>query len=126
MAEVESALHAEGMVTTNMVLPGHDPGEREKVPIAWKAWTEAVSSELAALKQKSDTVFLVGHSFFVNELGTPASMGVDLAALTLLVASGKLTLTSALRTGGIISIVPQQPCATARSRGRRCCTSSKR
>jgi carboxylesterase len=62
MAEVESALHAEGMVTTNMVLPGHDPDVREKVPIAWKEWTEAVSSELAALKQRSGTVFLVGHS----------------------------------------------------------------
>ena len=62
MAEVESALHTEGMVTTNMVLPGHDPDVRQKFSIEWKEWTEAVSSELAVLKQKSGTVFLVGHS----------------------------------------------------------------
>ena len=62
MAEVESALHAEKMVTMNMVLPGHDPDVREQVPIAWKEWTSAVSSELAILKQKCGKVFLVGHS----------------------------------------------------------------
>ncbi len=62
MVELEEALHTEGMLTSNILLPGHGPHGREELPIHWKDWTRAVTSELANLRQQSNIVFLVGHS----------------------------------------------------------------
>lgn len=62
MVELEAALHAEGLLTSNILLPGHGPNMREELPVHWQDWTRAVSSELAYLRQQSDMVFLVGHS----------------------------------------------------------------
>src|SRR5437660_6367133 len=62
MVELEAALLTEGMLTSNILLPGHGPNVREELPVHWRDWTSAVSSELAYLRQQSDVVFLVGHS----------------------------------------------------------------
>ncbi len=62
MAELETALQARGMVTNNMLLPGHGTQVRELMPLGWADWAQAVRAELAVLKQRCDMVFLVGHS----------------------------------------------------------------
>jgi carboxylesterase len=62
MAEIELALKAQGIVTKNMLLPGHGVHVREMVPIGWEDWTQAVAQEVKLLKQRCDVVFLVGHS----------------------------------------------------------------
>ncbi len=62
MAEMELVLQGYGMITNNMVLPGHRGNIWEMLSLGWQDWAEAVRSELQALKQKCDVVFLVGHS----------------------------------------------------------------
>ena len=62
MAELEIALRDRGMITNNMLLPGHDVHIREMLPLGWHQWADAVRDELNALKQRCDIVFLVGHS----------------------------------------------------------------
>jgi carboxylesterase len=62
MAGIEAVLQAYGMVTTNMLLPGHGVQVREMVPLVWEDWALAVRDELNLLKQRCDVVFLVGHS----------------------------------------------------------------
>jgi carboxylesterase len=62
LAELELALQEPGMVTHNMLLPGHGTHVRDMIAVGWAEWEEAVRSELQALKQRCDVVFLVGHS----------------------------------------------------------------
>ncbi len=62
MAGIEAALSAHGMVTKNMLLPGHGVHIREMIPLGWEDWAQAVTRELRLLKQRCDVVFLVGHS----------------------------------------------------------------
>ena len=62
LAELELALQELGMVTHNMLLPGHGTHVRDMIPVGWTEWEEAVRSELQALKHRCDVVFLVGHS----------------------------------------------------------------
>jgi carboxylesterase len=62
MAEIEEVLQARGIITTNMLLPGHGVHVRELVPLGWEDWAQAVREELKLLKQRCDVVFLVGHS----------------------------------------------------------------
>ena len=62
MEELEMALQDGGMVTNNMLLPGHGVHVREMLPLGWHHWADAVRHELHALKQRCDVVFLVGHS----------------------------------------------------------------
>lgn len=62
MAELDRALQGRGMVTRNMLLPGHGVRVREMLPFGWHHWADAVLDELNALKQNCDVVFLVGHS----------------------------------------------------------------
>ena len=62
MAGLELALREHGMVTNNMLLPGHEAHIREMLPLGWHQWADAVRDELNALKQRCDVVFLVGHS----------------------------------------------------------------
>lgn len=62
MVELEAALQKEGMLVSNILLPGHGSNLREQLPVHWEDWTQAVAAELAKLKQQSDVVFLVGHS----------------------------------------------------------------
>jgi len=62
MIELEEYLQAHGMVTYNMLLPGHGTRVQELMPLGWSDWAQAVRNELNVLKQRCDVVFLVGHS----------------------------------------------------------------
>ena len=62
LAELEKVLQERGMVTNNMLLPGHGVHVREMLPLGWHEWAKAVHAELCELKQRCDVVFLVGHS----------------------------------------------------------------
>src|SRR2546423_13191892 len=61
-AELELALQDRGMLTNNMLLPGHVTHIREVLSLGWQDWADAVRAELIALKQRCDVVFIVGHS----------------------------------------------------------------
>ena len=62
MAELQDVLQAHGIVTKNMLLPGHGSNVRDMLSIGWEDWAQAVRDELNLLKKQSDVVFLVGHS----------------------------------------------------------------
>ncbi len=55
-------LAAEGMIAENMLLPGHGTSIRDLLRLGWPEWATAVHSELRALKQRCERVFLIGHS----------------------------------------------------------------
>ena len=61
-AELELALQDRGMLTNNMLLPGHGTHIREVLSLGWQDWADAVRAELNTLKQRCDVVFIVGHS----------------------------------------------------------------
>src|SRR6266567_8706813 len=61
-AGLEEFLQDHGMLTNNMLLPGHGVHVRELISKGWSDWEKAVRQELQALKQRCDVVFLVGHS----------------------------------------------------------------
>lgn len=61
-AEMEMLLQQQGMITHNMVLPGHGTHVKNMLATGWKDWAEAVRVELNDLKQRCDFVFIVGHS----------------------------------------------------------------
>ncbi len=62
MAELHDVLQARGIVTVNMLLPGHGQSVRDMVAVGWDDWAQAVRGELNLLKERCDVVFLVGHS----------------------------------------------------------------
>ncbi len=62
MQELSDLFYAQGMVTENILLPGHGSQVRDMLPLGWPEWAEAVRTELHALKQRCDLVFLIGHS----------------------------------------------------------------
>jgi carboxylesterase len=63
MIEVEEYLQAHGMITVNMLLPGHGMRDvRDLMLLGWDDWAQAVRGELCQLKERCDMVFLVGHS----------------------------------------------------------------
>src|SRR5579863_4432569 len=62
MEELADFLASHGMITVNMLLPGHGLHVRDLLPLGWSDWAEAVHQELQLLKQRCDVVFLVGHS----------------------------------------------------------------
>ena len=62
MQELNDLFYAQGMVTENILLPGHGSHVRDMLPLGWPEWAEAVREELHALKQRCDVVFLIGHS----------------------------------------------------------------
>lgn len=62
LAELEKVLQEHGMITNNMLLPGHGVHVREMLPLGWQQWADAVRTELLNLKQQCDVVFMVGHS----------------------------------------------------------------
>jgi carboxylesterase len=62
LAELEEILQKRGMITNNMLLPGHEAPIGEMLSIRWQDWANAVRQELQTLKQRCDVVFLVGHS----------------------------------------------------------------
>jgi len=62
MEELNDLFYAQGIVTENILLPGHGSHVRDMLPLGWTEWAEAVREELHALKQRCDIVFLIGHS----------------------------------------------------------------
>src|SRR5712664_2459250 len=62
MEEVASLLAAYGVVTSNILLPGHGTHVRDMLPIGWPEWAASVKHELRLLKERCDQVFLIGHS----------------------------------------------------------------
>jgi carboxylesterase len=62
MEELERALQHRGIVTNNILLPGHGVHVREMLLLGWRHWADAVRDELNVLKQRCDVVFIVGHS----------------------------------------------------------------
>lgn len=62
MEELAEALAELGMITENILLPGHGTHVREMLAIGWPEWAQAVREELNKLKQRCDVVFLIGHS----------------------------------------------------------------
>jgi carboxylesterase len=62
LAELEIILQELGMITHNMLLPGHGTHVRDMIPLGWEDWISAVHQELQVLKQRCDVVFLIGHS----------------------------------------------------------------
>src|SRR5260370_5227528 len=62
LEELELALQDHGIVTDNMLLPGHGVRVRDMLPLGWHDWANAVRDELQALKQRCAVVFIAGHS----------------------------------------------------------------
>lgn len=64
MEGLDAHLRARGMLSVNMLLPGHGDGlrVRERWMHGWEEWSQAVHDELTMLKRRCDLVFLVGHS----------------------------------------------------------------
>ena len=62
MAELEEIIHKQGIITKNMLLPGHGSKVKDMLSIGWGEWAQAVHEELSLLKELCDVVFLVGHS----------------------------------------------------------------
>jgi len=62
MTEVEERLSVHGVITENILLPGHGSHVRAMLPLGWPEWVAAVQRELHLLKQRCDGVFLIGHS----------------------------------------------------------------
>jgi len=61
LAEMEELLQTHGLLTHNMLLPGHGTHVRDLMALGWSDWERAVHHELATLQQRCDRVFLVGH-----------------------------------------------------------------
>jgi carboxylesterase len=62
MAELEMILQDHGIITSNIVLPGHGSHVRDMLSSGWHDWANSVHADLQALKQRCDVVFIVGHS----------------------------------------------------------------
>lgn len=62
MDDLAELFYAQGMVTENILLPGHGTHVRDMLALGWPEWTQAVLQEVRALKQRCDVVFLIGHS----------------------------------------------------------------
>jgi carboxylesterase len=62
MVELEEVLQTHGIVTRNMLLPGHGSKVKDMLSVGWEEWAQAVHDELLLLKELCDVVFLVGHS----------------------------------------------------------------
>src|SRR5215831_15493259 len=62
MAELEEIFQKQGIITKNMLLPGHGTKVKDMLSIGWEEWAQAVQNELRLIKESADVVFLVGHS----------------------------------------------------------------
>lgn len=62
MQEIHDMLLAQGIVSVNLLLPGHGLPVSAMLPVGWPEWSEAVLHATQQLKQQCDLVFLVGHS----------------------------------------------------------------
>ncbi|HEX4206588.1 MAG TPA: alpha/beta fold hydrolase [Ktedonobacteraceae bacterium] len=62
MNELTAYLTDHGMLTENMLLPGHGTAVRDMLSLGWIDWACAVREEYRALQEQCDHIFLVGHS----------------------------------------------------------------
>jgi carboxylesterase len=62
MQELHEYLLVHGILSENMLLPGHGTHVRDMLSLGWSEWAQAVQHELQVLKQRCNLVFLVGHS----------------------------------------------------------------
>src|SRR5437588_10367294 len=62
MEGLAAFLATHGLLTENMLLPGHGTQVRDMLPIGWPDWAQAVRSELRQLKKHCARTFLIGHS----------------------------------------------------------------
>jgi len=62
MEELTSFLASYGIMTLNVLLPGHEIHARDRLPIDWSECSYVVRKELHKLKQWCRYVFLIGHS----------------------------------------------------------------
>lgn len=62
MAELEEIFKKQGIITQNMLLPGHGTKVKDMLSIGWEEWAQAVHDELIQLKELCKVVFLIGHS----------------------------------------------------------------
>lgn len=62
MEELAAHLAAHGMITENILLPGHGTSVCAMLPIGWAEWADAVQHEYQALRERCDLVFVIGHS----------------------------------------------------------------
>src|SRR5579859_1502113 len=62
MEELAAFLRTYGMITENILLPGHGTQVSDMFPLGWVDWSRFVLAELQALKARCDLVFLIGHS----------------------------------------------------------------
>lgn len=62
MRELAAFLADHGLLTENMLLPGHGTDVRDMLLVGWPEWAQAVRSELQWLKKRCVQIFLVGHS----------------------------------------------------------------
>lgn len=62
MVEIEELLRGNGLVTRNLLLPGHGSHVREMLPLGWPEWAAAVRAAYRGLRHQCEHVFLVGHS----------------------------------------------------------------
>ncbi len=62
MVEIEEVLSRNGLVTRNLLLPGHGSHVRHMLPLGWPEWSAAVRAAYQEMRQQGLRVFLVGHS----------------------------------------------------------------
>lgn len=62
MEEVEEVLRQHGLVTKNLLLPGHGSHVRDMLPLGWSDWAAEVRSAYRILHRHYGQVFLIGHS----------------------------------------------------------------
>lgn len=62
MVEVEEVLRKRGLMTRNLLLPGHGSHVREMLTLGWPEWAAEVRAACRELSQQCERVFLVGHS----------------------------------------------------------------
>ncbi len=61
LTEMEEMFQRHGLLTYNMLLPGHGTHVRDLMSLSWSDWERAVRHELVAFKSHCDRIFLVGH-----------------------------------------------------------------
>ena len=62
MVEIEDVLRKNGLVTRNLLLPGHGSHVREMLSLGWPEWAAEVRAAYRGLRHQCERVFLIGHS----------------------------------------------------------------
>jgi carboxylesterase len=86
MAELDDFLTNRGILTVNMLLPGHGLRVQDLLSTGWEDWAQAVREELSLLKERCDVVFLVGHSLGGALVLHVAAHNKDIAGIVVMCA----------------------------------------